>query len=186
MNPKLPSHLASKAAPAAKPSQLPPPPYIPQSPAVQNKSLPSAPPAYTPFKNNVGGNAPAGNVHNAQRPMIQQKVNPAPPALQMKGGVIHTAGLPPQAFKPAMPAAFPPQVSVVPGAQYLQRSPLAANSIQLACNMGHPACPVGPCRLGALNQKGLVVGKKKNKPTSHHQHPRPKKGADKRRRKKGG
>lgn len=182
MNPKMPSHLAPKASPASKAAQLAPPPYVPQAPAVQSKPLPSAPSVYAPFKNNVGETAPAG-MHGAQRPTIQQKVNPAPPALQMKGGVITTSGLPPHAFKPAAPRAVPTQVSTIPGAQYLQRAPLAATSIQPRCNAGHSGCPSGPCLLAPLNVKGQVVKHKKPKNTSHHQHPRPRKGAAKKRRK---
>jgi hypothetical protein len=150
-----PNSLLPKAAAPGRPTPLPPPRYIPQAPAVQSKPLQSAPPAYTPFKNGSGMPNPSG-------PMDQQKVSPAKPPLQMKGGPISTTGLPPQVFRPS--------------------GTLASNPIQLACNLLHPGCPPGPCRLGALNQKGLQPGQKKPKQTSHHQHPRPKGGARKRRR----
>jgi hypothetical protein len=182
MTSKLPpNQLLPKTAAPGRPAHLPPPRYIPQAPAVQSKPLQSAPPAYTPFKNSSGAPNPSG-------PMVQQKVNPGKPPLQMKGGLVSTTGLPPQVFRPAgasspaVPSRVPLQGSVVPGAQYVQQMPLASNSIQTRCDQGHPSHPSGPCISAPLNVKGLQPGQKRPKQTSHHQHPRPKKGAAKRRR----
>jgi len=165
----------------------------PLSPSVQSKPSSFSPRPFMPFNNAGGGNFHVGaerqmRLANQAGQLSQQRPNPVKPALQMKGGPINAGGLPPQVFRPAgssnavLPGRVQLHTSVSSAAQPVQPMIAASNSVQLKCSLGHADCPAGPCRRGALNQRGQVVHHKKNKKTSHHQHKRPRKGAAKHRR----